>query len=410
MSRFSRNPAGRRTPRRGVEPTPPASDANALPSWRHLFTDVLLPFALSRALLAFVAWIFANQPRGLTWIAEYAKRGWGFTPVRWIDVWARWDSAWYLDIAKQGYLPGAYAAGQYSNIAFFPVFPQTVRLLYRALPAGWQGDQAAVLLGITVANLCALAALGLLYWHVRERFGDRAMAARAVVFLLAFPTAFFLSCFYTESMFLLLALATYHTAWKGRWATAGVLGALLAATRPTGVLILVPLLWMRLAAADFKFAQLGARVWWLALVPTGFAAYALYLWRLTGDASAVFTAQAAWNRHFASPLALFDDPIPPYGDPVHLDRVLTLAFAALAAWLVSRRAWRTDGLVICAFLVAFVFSGKALSASRFVLVAFPAYVWLASLRSEAARLAYLGAAAVVQTTLWVCWVLMRWVA
>ena len=410
MTRSNRNPTQRRATRRGVEPTSPAPEADALPAWQDLLTDVLAPFALSRALLGFAAWIFATQPLGLTWIAEFSKRGWGFTPVRFLDVWARWDAAWYLDIARHGYVPGAYAAGQYSNIAFFPLFPQTVRLLYRALPASWQGDQAAVVLGITVANLCALGALGLFYRHVRERFGDRAMAVRAVVFLLAFPTAFFLSCFYTESMFLLLAVATYHTAWKGRWAWAGVLGALLSATRPTGVLMLLPLLWMKLAAADFKIAHLGARVWWLALLPTGFAAYALYLWRLTGDASAVFTAQAAWNRHFASPLALFADPSPPYGDLVHLDRALTLAFAALAAWLVSRRAWRADGLVICAFLAAFAFSGKPLSASRFVLVAFPAYFWLASLRREAARLAYLGAAALVQTVLWVCWVLMRWVA
>jgi hypothetical protein len=410
MSRSTRNSTQRRATRQGVEPTSAAPQADALPSWRHLIVDVLVPFALSRALLGFAAWIFAIQPRGLTWIADFAKRGWGFTPVLWIDVWARWDAAWYLDITRNGYVPGAYAAHQYSNIAFFPLFPQTVRLLYRALPVSWQSDQSALVLGITVANLCALGALSLLYRHVRERFADRAMAARAVVFLLAFPTAFFLSCFYTESMFLLLALATYHMAWKGRWTVASVLGALLAATRPTGVLILLPLLWMKLVAADFKIANLGARVWWLALVPTGFLAYALYLWRLTGDVSAVFTAQAAWNRHFASPLALFDDPNPPYGDFVHLDRALTLAFVALAAWLVSRRTWRADGLVICAFLAAFAFSGKPLSASRFVLVAFPAYVWLASLRSEAARLAYLSAAAALQTVLWLCWALMRWVA
>jgi hypothetical protein len=410
MARVVRTPAERRALRRGAEPTPPAPEVQALPSWRHLLVDVLVPFVLSRALLGFAAWIFAIQPRGLTWVTDFAKRGWGFTPVLWIDVWARWDAGWYLDITRNGYLPGAYAEGQYSNIAFFPLFPQTVRLLYRALPAAWQGNHAAVVLGITVANLCALGALALLYRHVRERFGDRAMAVRAVVFLLAFPTAFFLSCFYTESMFLLLAVAAYHMAWKGRWAAAGVFGALLAATRPTGVLMLLPLLWMKLAAADFKIAQLGARVWWLALVPTGFLVYALYLWRLTGDASAVFRAQAAWNRHFASPLALFDAPNPPYGDLVHLDRALTLGFSALAVWLVSRRAWRADGLVVCAFLAAFVFSGKPLSASRLVLVAFPAYVWLASLRSEAARLAYVGVAAVVQTVLWVCWALMRWVA
>jgi hypothetical protein len=395
-------------------PSPPTAESppapSALPPWRQLLLDVGVPFALSRCLLLVLAWLFAAQPRGLTWIPKFAERGWAFTERRWLDVWARWDASWYLEIVRGGYQKGGYAVGEYSSIAFFPLYPQSVRLLYRLLPTAWQGEAAALGLGVLVAHLCALGALAMLYWHVRVRFGERVLAQRAVLFLLAFPTAFFLGCVYTESTFLLLAVATYHMAWRRRWAAAAVLGALLSATRPTGVLIAVPLLWLQLADAEWKLGRLGKRVGWLLLVPAGFFAYAAYLWHLTGDATAVLVAQRAWHRELASPLALFGPPPTPYGDLIHLDRALILAFTAAAAWLLSRRDWRADGLVVAVFLAAFVFTGTPLSASRQVLVAFPVFVWLAGRPSEGVRHAYLGAALALQAALWIMWVLMRWVA
>jgi hypothetical protein len=375
-----------------------------------MLIDVGVPFAVSRALLLLLAWLFAEQPRGLTWIAEFAKRGWAYTQQRWLDVWARWDSQWYLDIVIKGYEKGGYAIGEYSNLAFFPVYPQTVRLLHRLLPTTWQGEPAALGLGVLVANLCALGALAMLYWHVRARFEDRALAQRSVLFLLAFPTAFFLGCMYTESTFLLLAVAAYHMAWRRRWAVAAVLGALLSATRSIGVLMVLPFLWMQLEDAEWKLGRLDRRVLWLLLVPAGFVAYAAYLWHVTGDVGAVVVAQRAWHKELASPFALFASPPTPYGKLVHLDRMLTLAFAAASAWLVSRRGWRADGLVVAVFLAAFVFTGTPISASRYVLVAFPVFVWLAGRPSQGIRRAYVGAAVAMQAALWIMWVLMRWVA
>jgi hypothetical protein len=399
-----------RRPKQSAAPTEANPPAPPSPSLRQLLADVAAPFAASRVLLLFVAWLFADQPRGLTWVPQYSQRGWAYTPIRWIDVWARWDSAWYLSIVKNGYQAAGYATGEYTSLAFFPVYPQAVRLLYRLLPTAWQGDQAAVLLGVIVANLCALGALAILYWHVRARFDDRPMAQRSVVFLLVFPTAFFLGCFYTESAFLLLAVAAFHMAWRRRWLFAAILGALLSATRPVGVLMLLPFLWMQLQDAEFKIGRLTRQLGWLAIVPAGFIAYAIYLWRVTGDVGAVVIAQRAWHRDFASPFALFGAPPTPYGDLVQLDRMLTLAFVAAAAWLVVRRAWRVDGLVVCLVLVGFVFTGTPLSASRFLLTAFPVFVWLAGQKSNGLRQVYLGAAVATQTALWVFWVLMRWVA
>ena len=380
------------------------------PSWRELVADVGVPFAVAKTLLLIVSWLFATQSRGLTWIPQFAQRGWAYTPIRWLDVWARWDSDWYIKIIKNGYSSVGYATGDYTSLAFFPVYPQTVRLLYRALPLAWQGDLAAVVLGVLVANLCALGALTILYWHVRARFQDRTMAQRSVIGLLAFPTAFFLGCVFTESTFLLLSVAAYHMAWRRRWAAAVVLGGMLSATRAVGVLIVLPFLWIQMEDAGFKLGALLRRAGWLLLVPAGFVAYAFYLWRVTGDLGAVVIAQRAWQREFSSPLALFGDPRNPYGDIIQVDRFLTLAFSAVAVWLLSRRAWRADGLLIVITLLSFVFTGTPLAASRYLLVAFPLFVWLAGQTSEAVRTGYLIAAATTQTALWVLWVLMRWVA
>jgi Gpi18-like mannosyltransferase len=170
--------------------------------------DLAVPFVLSRMVLLVVMGLVSDLPRGLIWVAQFSQRGWAYSTTRWLDVWARWDSDWYLRIIKNGYEVAGYATGEYTSLAFFPLYPETVRLFYRLLPAAWQGTQAALVLGIVVSNLCMLGALAGLYWHVRVRFADRAMAQRTVAYLLAFPTAFFLGCVYTESAFLLLAVLT----------------------------------------------------------------------------------------------------------------------------------------------------------------------------------------------------------
>src|SRR6266581_2535810 len=44
-----------------------------------------------------------------------------------LDVWARWDSAFYLDIASRGYTYPE--AGHLSNLAFFPLYPLLMKLV-----------------------------------------------------------------------------------------------------------------------------------------------------------------------------------------------------------------------------------------------------------------------------------------
>jgi Mannosyltransferase (PIG-V) len=248
---------------------------------------------------------------------------------------ARWDAAWYLVIAHYGYRPdlGSFTG---SRTAFFPLYPLGVRALS---DLGLEPVIAGVLL-----SLAALAA-GLYCLHrlmtlevTRLRLPSGGETARLVVLLSALaPMAFYFSAIYSESLYLALSLGVFLCARRGRWASAAGFGALAAATRSNGVVLLVPLLLLYLYGPredrDPDYATVGrssgapvegatrglaqraprlrrlprpcyrlrADVLWLALVPVGLGLYMGHLALAGGDALAPFHAEAAWSRHFAGP-------------------------------------------------------------------------------------------------------------
>lgn len=141
--------------------------------------------------------------------------------------WLNWDGWIYVDIAQHGYR----ALGQ---AAFFPLYPLCIRLLAFCL-----GGHTA-LVGLLVANASSLGAYGLLLLVVEREAGPIA-ARRALLFLLCFPTAFFLAAAYSESLFLLLSLGAFYALRRHAWLAAGALAALATLTRPIGILLLLPL-------------------------------------------------------------------------------------------------------------------------------------------------------------------------
>ncbi|HKH22272.1 MAG TPA: mannosyltransferase family protein, partial [Solirubrobacterales bacterium] len=193
---------------------------------------------------------------------------------------ARFDSAWYLAIAQHGYEVGGRSA-------FFPAFPGLVRI-------GGELSGSPLVAGIALSSACGLGGLYLLHRLVALDFGVE--RARTVVWLAAwFPGAMVLSAVYSESLFLLVSVGAIYAARLDRWALAGMLGAVAAATRSGGVIVIVPLLIIYLYAHRRPRADV---LWVLLGVPAGLAAYVAYLGLTTGDPTSVFTAQAAWGRSF----------------------------------------------------------------------------------------------------------------
>jgi hypothetical protein len=244
---------------------------------------------------------------------------------------ARWDSAWYLTIAHYGYRPdlGAFAA---SRAAFFPLYPLGLRAISGL-------GVPAVLAGVLL-SVCALA-FGLYGLH---RLSTLEMArlspahsrdvARLTVLTCALgPMAFFFSAVYSESLYLALSVGVFLCARRGRWGLAAGCAALAAATRSTGIVLVLPLTLLYLygprqdRAPEREYAvspgppqstnvgakraavferlrpryRLRADSLWIVLVPTGVVLYMAHLALAGGDALSPFSAQAGWSRHFAGP-------------------------------------------------------------------------------------------------------------
>lgn len=155
-----------------------------------------------------------------------------------------WDGYWYSLLANYGY--GIYT----SSAAFWPLYP--LLLWIGAQITNW--DVAVV--GLVISNVSFLFALILLYRLVRLDFSEE--VARRTIWLTAFfPTAFYFSALYTESLFLLVTVASIYYGRTGRWGRASIALGLAALTRNTGVLVIIPL-------AIFLYRQYGwdPRRWW----------------------------------------------------------------------------------------------------------------------------------------------------
>jgi hypothetical protein len=299
-----------------------------------------------------------------------------------LDVFAsRWDTGFYLSIAETGY---RYEGERLPSVAFFPLLP----ILMRGVGAV-VGDLAVA--GLIVANVSLLGAAVVFYRLVDQAWGG-AVAERAVWYWLVFPTSFFGSAIYTESLFLLAAILALYLARRGWWVGAGLAGLLAALSRLMG-LIVFPLLvveWL----SQRRGPREGRRPAWLqlactALVPLGTGAYLLYLQLAAGDALAFMRASAAWGREPVSPLALVADLArrPAEGwlgalaaGRLPLDNLVDLAFVVvfvvLGIGLLARRRWSEGVFVLMGCLLP-LSSGLLMSQRRYVWVLFPAFILLA---------------------------------
>jgi hypothetical protein len=306
---------------------------------------------------------------------------------------ARWDAAWYLRIADSGY------AGSDVRAAFFPLYP----LLVRGLATPFGASPGALLVAAYAIALAAfLGALVLLYRLVSLELG-RPLARPVLLLLAVFPAAVFFGAPYSESLFLLLAVAAFYSARTDRWAWAGAAAAGAAATRSAGVLLLLPLAMLWWSSRERRVRDAA----WLLLAPLGLAAYACFLGLAEGDAWRFLDVQDAWSRELAVPLAgawegftaaldgarqlvsgqrevvYFEEAA---GDPYRIAGINLMLFGSLVFAVVAcigclRRLPRAYGTWVAVSLVlALTFPVKPqplMSLPRFLAVLFPIFMWLA---------------------------------
>jgi Gpi18-like mannosyltransferase len=321
--------------------------------------------------------------------------------------WQRWDTIWYTKIAEQGY------SSNDLSVAFFPLFPLLIKIVS---PLTANNFVAA---GVIISSLAALVSFALLYKFTTALYGE-ATARRTVLYLAAFPTAFFLFAAYTESLFLALTLGALLAANAQRWEFGAVLGGLAALTRPQGILLIVPL------AVEF-FLQYRrrevslVRVLNLGIVLVGALSYLIFLTVKFQDPWLWFKVQSWWHRAslpWESIGAAFTQI---FHSTNFVDALISLPDEICAVLFLSFIVWSFFRLAptLTAYMAIIVLPPlfglttyspylPLASMSRYVLVAFPAFVLLGRVNAFARLRSLLIAFSFVFQTVWlilfVAWV------
>lgn len=296
------------------------------------------------------------------------------------NAFSQWDSGWYLNIAENGYR-GEQAA------AFFPLYPLTVRAVAVV-------TRSPVVAGVLVSLAAAAIAAVLLAQLARPLLGERA-TRDAVLYFALFPLAFVFTAVYSDGLFIALSIGAFLAGVRRRALLAGVLAALAVATRSLG-LALVPSLFLLLRPRSRDPREL-ARPLPLLLAPLPIVAFAVYLDRQLGDATAFVDAQKAfWGRHTPAlgPVGGLRDALGAayHGGAelvLHLPRggsgpiaradqvatwdVLHLLLLAVAGWL-TWVAWRELGAPLGLYSLTTLLIVLATPADWFPLLSLPRYL------------------------------------
>lgn len=269
------------------EPPAAAGARQPILPWRLLACEAALLWLVWQALilaLTYVALTFSPS-------AAAHPHNAVATPATFVSVWVRHDSAWYLRIASSGYsAPG--------TLAFFPLYPLLIHL---ATPL-CLGN--AALAAVLVARLAAYPAfLGMLALAWQELSPRLSSARLALAMTLAYPLAFFFAAAYTEPLFLALAAFTLLFARRHAWTWAALFGLLAGLSRPSGLLLFLPLAW-EWARAERPWVRGNWREWrvWrdgalaLGAIPAAYVVMALLSWLYAGSPLAFISVHADFDR------------------------------------------------------------------------------------------------------------------
>jgi Gpi18-like mannosyltransferase len=243
------------------------------------------------------------------------------------------------------------------------------------------GERVALVL---IANVAALAAAMLLYRLVRWERGDAALATRAVWFLSLAPPAFVFVMAYSDAPAILLAIATFLAMRRRRWWWAAAAAACVGVSRPTGVILALPVLveaWRGFSATALR--ERVGRVAAVAAAPLGALVYLGWVGATRGDLMLPYSVQATARLHgeFANPFStlwnavegVFDHRV---GTALHVPWLVVMVALVV---IVFVRWPASYGVFAAAVVGSSVTSTNLDSLERYGLFAFPLVLAVADL-------------------------------
>lgn len=332
----------------------------------------------------------------------------------------QFDSYHYLLIIDNGY-------GQQKSAeqVFFPLFPVTVKALtVLNVPTVWAGFLVNLIAGYFACLFLALVA--------RQFFEDKPeYVLNALLIFLVFPTAYFLTAFYTEAMFCALGFGAFYFARRQNWALACLLLVGITATRLPGLVFVVAVFVEYLSSKKFKLKRIDKQILWFLLAPLGLVAYMVYLNKHFQDPLMFIHAYSYSNwtyqklnlNIFATVFGqfqwlvqrvLFHSHTPNVGNSglVHTTMFLGswLVLVGSATWAYTKKYPPSFVVLLALSAILFALNSNFISVNRYILPMFPMYLLLADFFTKRKRIfsIYIAGSAVIMSMLAILFAVGHW--
>ncbi len=144
-----------------------------------------------------------------------------FSPFVW--MWANFDGQHYLEIAERGY--------QSYEQAFFPLYPLLIALIHRL------SHMPLLISGLLISHVALLSALVMIFYILRLDHYQN-LFNQVMIVMLIFPTSFFYSSVYNDSLFLFLSLGCIFFVRKKKWIFSSICASLATLARLNGLALM----------------------------------------------------------------------------------------------------------------------------------------------------------------------------
>jgi len=300
-----------------------------------------------------------------------------------VTLLGNFDGFHYMSIAQNGY-------SDYEQ-AFFPLYPLLIK--YLAIITFNNYVWAAMI--ITYTALCVW--LFILYTLVRLDFSPK-VSKWTLVFILFSPVGFFFGAVYTESLFLMLVLASFLFARKKMWLAAGLFVGLASATKFVGIFVLPALIveWYMVYRGKNLHTHIYRFVGMVILGCTGLISYCFYLWKVYGDAILFVHAQPAFGANRTGGELIFL----PQVIYRYIKIFLTVSFSHYDTWIALlefsllgislfllfygyfKQKMRASYILFSLLtILGPTLTGTLSSVPRYILVAFPVFIALGLIKN-----------------------------
>lgn len=283
----------------------------------------------------------------------------------------RWDGNSYTFIAQNGYIT---EGSERHFIVFPPLYPLTIKVLSLVLPN-------YVLSGVLISNLFFILSC-LLFFKLVKKIYRKKTAVLATVLLAIFPTSYFFSIAYPESMFFFLATACFYLLEKKRYVASSLVAGLASITKPFGIILFLIVIYRTLKdGPGFKKVLFVLNC--LGIFPF------IYLWLnylVYGDFFAFQKSLADnWQKHFVPPWAgiidswkrgLLTAEWSEYKIMVGFAEAIASSTAVVFSFLSIRKLRTEHFLYLLLGTLLFTSTGFILSAPRYLLSLPPFFIIL----------------------------------